>query len=181
MAKYNEACESDLFLTPVDDEAVASDEEDHHEVLQGQDGAGAECLNFMKQVQEEQHMLANEQVQDANETEEYNESVMAECDLKSAPDREQLVHLLLKPAAMEPFRTEASHSPKDRQKADHLPSTLREALAMKDAGDVWNHLFRLNVRLRSARGGIDTGFLKNARNCRRAASNLNWHQSPSCK
>ena len=84
-----------------------------------------------------------------------------------------------KPASLEPFRSECSRSPKNPEKDNLLPTTLRAALAMRDQGDLFNHLFRLNLKLRSTKGGIDTGLIQNARSCRRASTNLNWHQFPS--
>ena len=64
--------------------------------------------------------------------------------------------------------------------SDHemMPVTLTQALSMR--GDLWNNLFRLTVRLRNARGGCDTGFLPNAKSCRRAARGLNWYQLLGC-
>ena len=57
---------------------------------------------------------------------------------------------------------------------ERLPSTLLEA--MNVSGDAWNALFRLAVRLRSYKGGIDTKWVANARNARRPDLKLNWHQ-----
>ena len=60
-----------------------------------------------------------------------------------------------------------------------LPTTLQEALDAshgKSDSVFWNMLLRLAIKLRSASGGQDTGFLQNALNCRRASRKLNWHQ-----
>ena len=57
---------------------------------------------------------------------------------------------------------------------DHLPSSLLQA--MEDSGDKWNSLFRFLVKMRSAPGGVDTGFIANARHMRKSSGKLNWHQ-----
>ena len=43
-------------------------------------------------------------------------------------------------------------------------------------GCLFNALVRFAIRLRSAKGGSDTGFVSNARACRRTAKGLNWYQ-----
>ena len=95
-------------------------------------------------------------------------------EFSSLPDSDQLMHLILKPNVMEPFRSEASRSPKDGKDIDGLPDTLREALTLSSCP--FTSLRRLAIRLRTGRGGADTAFLKNARNCRRASKSLNWYQ-----
>ena len=55
-----------------------------------------------------------------------------------------------------------------------MPATLQEA--MNSRGCTWNALFRLLVRLRSAKGGSDSRWISNPRRSRRASTTLNWHQ-----
>ena len=104
-------------------------------------------------------------------------------DLGSVPDREQLEKLIDKPNVLEPFGQEQARSPmrspntKNPSDADVLPSTLSEALSLT-TGDLWNHLLRLAIRLRSAKGGMDIPFLPNPKSCRKASLGLNWQQQP---
>lgn len=60
--------------------------------------------------------------------------------------------------------------------AEYLPGTLLET--MESLGCTWNALFRLAVRLRTAKGGVDCRWVPQARRCRRGARQLNWHQPP---
>ena len=57
---------------------------------------------------------------------------------------------------------------------EKLPGTLLEA--MTAPGDRFNALWRFVLRLRTARGGVDTKWLINARNARKSSKKLNWHQ-----
>ena len=98
----------------------------------------------------------------------------AEYDFKEVSDAEQLRNLLEQANMAEPFGGEAARSPHRAEKGNELPSTLAEALRTK--GCMFNALYRLALRLRSSKGGMDTGFLPNALNCRRAARTLTWYQ-----
>ncbi|CAK9003093.1 ZnF_CDGSH domain-containing protein [Durusdinium trenchii] len=134
-----------------------------------------DCLSLLTRLQEESRRVMEE----AHQTEEPNapeptQPREIEVDLQDLPDKAELIGLCEKENVQCPFRSETSVSPKGRAKDDYLPSTLTEALQMK--GDMWNNLFRLVLRIRSTKGGCDVGFLRNARNCRRAAKTLNWHQ-----
>ena len=96
-------------------------------------------------------------------------------ELTGVADKDLLKSLLSKSAPSEPFESEAAKSPKfARGGGDHLPDTLTEALQLP--GDLYNSLFRFAVRLRNSKGGADLGFLKNAKNCRRASRGFNWFQ-----
>ena len=66
----------------------------------------------------------------------------------------------------------------DADHTDRLPRTLLEA--MSGTACRWNSMFRLAVRLRSAKGGIDTRWIPNARNVRRTSTKLNWYQCLCC-
>ena len=139
-----------------------------------------DCLAFLKQLQDEQKLLADEEVATSKEAAaDAQPADSFEAGFSNIPDSDQLRQLMEKPASLEPFRSECSRSPKNPEKDNLLPTTLRAALAMRDQGDLFNHLFRLNLKLRSTKGGIDTGLIQNAHSCRRASTNLNWHQFPS--
>ena len=60
------------------------------------------------------------------------------------------------------------------QAGEIMPTTLQEA--MNSRGCTWNALFRFVVRLRSAKGGSDSRWIKNPRRSRRSSATLNWHQ-----
>ena len=70
-----------------------------------------------------------------------------EMDLDKVSDKEELIKLLQKDNPECVFRSENSVSPKNSK--DFLPTTLSEVLELKD---LWNGLFRLNLRLRSTKG-----------------------------
>ena len=55
-----------------------------------------------------------------------------------------------------------------------LPTTLLEAMNMP--GDRFSALFRLSVRLRTFKGGVDTRWVPNARKARRTSHKLNSFQ-----
>lgn len=97
-------------------------------------------------------------------------------DLSGLPERALIADLCGK-VETEPFGCEAKQDGKGTGSSDsgnHLPKTLLEAMQLP--GCTWNALFRLVLRLRSAKGGSDLQFLKNPRSCRKAAKGLNWHQ-----
>lgn len=106
------------------------------------------------------------------EDESAPEGTTADNYLAGVPDRDLIEELLEKPAVLEPFGSEQARSARKRgrqgPKERTLPSTLREALTTK--GCMFNSIFRLRLRLRSLRGGLDSGFLKNGQNTRKAAS-----------
>lgn len=60
-----------------------------------------------------------------------------------------------------------------------LPCTLLQALNEK--GDRWNALFRLCVKLRCAKGGMDHRYIGSGKNARRASARLNWFQLLGCR
>ena len=97
-----------------------------------------------------------------------------ELEFREVPDAEALRKLLEQANMAEPFGSEAARSPLRADRGNELPSTLAEALRTK--GCMFNALYRLALRLRNTKGGMDTGFLPNALNCRRAARTLNWYQ-----
>ena len=98
----------------------------------------------------------------------------ADLEWKEISDASQLRQLLETVNAAEPFGHETALSPDRRGKGDTMPSTLAEALRTK--GCVFNALFRLSVRLRSTKGGMDVSWIPNAKNIRKAAKGLNWFQ-----
>ncbi|CAK9004757.1 Hypothetical protein SCF082_LOCUS8319 [Durusdinium trenchii] len=112
-----------------------------------------DCLAFLKQLQDEQKLLADEEVATSKEAAaDAQPADSFEAGFSNIPDSDQLRQLMEKPASLEPFRSECSRSPKNPEKDNLLPTTLRAALAMRDQGDLFNHLFRLNLKLRSTKG-----------------------------
>ena len=179
---YRKACENDgAYFASGDDEDVDEDELDELEQQPiGDQSEGNPCLDFLEEMQNEHALLEKEDepmAEDATQPPETQKD--NEFDLNGVPDKEQLQSLLDKPNALEPFGLECSRSPQQGDKGAELPSTLAEALDLPGS-DLFNHLFRLIIRLRSARGGIDVGQIKNARNVRRASKNLSWHQYHVC-
>ena len=156
-------------------------EEDDPEVLQeaGADVAEkkGEGEDFLRQVQTETALL-KDCLDNGIEPKDTEKGPSGEdLDVGGLPDEKELRRLLSVENPSEAFRTETAKSPRGSppHSNDHLPVTLREALEMR--GDMFNALFRLLVRLRSAKGGCDTLWLKNARSSRKSSRNLNWYQS----
>lgn len=83
--------------------------------------------------------------------------------LETVPDKEQLKNL---------FGDSARGAQRDGR--EHLPATLSEA--MRSSGDRFNALWRLILRLRTGRFGIDSRWIKNHRSARTQSRGLNWHQ-----
>lgn len=135
---------------------------------------GMNCADTISHVQKEAEFMA----QDDDAAPNVKDSGL---DTK-LPDWEILNDLLERDNAEAPFKKDMTGSPK-KPPPDRLPSTLREALSWVESNNnnLFNSLFRLAVRIRSAKGGCDTGFLKNPRSCRRASSGLNWHQCLACQ
>lgn len=169
---YRSSCEEGGFklrsdLKPPEEE----DEEAGDEQAEPED----ECFRFIQGLRQESAILSEES-QPAVDLDMDSECAVPD-ELKGMPDQEQMENLLDKPSVMDPFRTEQSVSPRHRVRGkEELPTTLTDAMSMK--GCMFNALFRLSVRLRSSRGGLDTGFIANARNARKASRSLNWHQRP---
>ena len=141
-------------------------------------GEQESCQDVLEQLQQEANFVKTctaEEDLDVAEDREEREHVRPD-NLENLPDGELLQYLIKLASVAEAFGSELSKSPRKipSESADYLPSTLREALKMP--GDWFNCLFRHIVRLRSARGGMDTLFVKNARSCRRASKKLNWYQ-----
>lgn len=177
---YEEACKDEDFFAPAAPEEDEMEEDGAEEGGQPEKPGVAEdpeCLQFLKVLQDEQRLLQGTAEGDhpVDPTVSQKDEVVSR-DLGELPDLDQVQELLTKPNVMEPFHLESSKSPKNAAKENKMPSTLLEAFEMQGRQDIFNLLFRLAVRLRSARGGIDTGFIKNARSSRKASRGLNWHQ-----
>lgn len=99
-------------------------------------------------------------------------------EFKELSDVEQLRKLLTIKNHEEPFAHEAGNSPVRSGKSNELPTTLGDALKMK--GCLFTNLVKLAIRLRNGQGGMDVGFLPNAKNCRKASRSLNWYQQLVC-
>lgn len=98
-----------------------------------------------------------------------------EVEFRKVPDQPQM-DKLFQAGAVPSVELDKACSPKGGvERGDELPSTLQEAMSMK-SHDPFNPLFRLCVRLRAGRGGVDTQWIRNHRSVRRTSSGLNWHQ-----
>ena len=95
-------------------------------------------------------------------------------EFEEIPDGPQLRHIMESGNPEEPFGCERQSPNRKKSGEDQIPTTLREALRMD--GCMFNALFRLALKLRSLKGGMDSGFLPNPKNARRASSGLNWYQ-----
>lgn len=156
-SKYRNACEDPSFQH---EEEVAEDEAE--ELSVPQDG-GNECMNLLSTLKSEAAMS-----KEADETKEAppSDAGIEEPQFNNFPDLTEMKEL---------FATDQDSAAAETRKADgSLPVTLSDALALP--GDLFNNLFRLCVRLRTAPGGCDTRFLPNALNARRASPKMNWHQ-----
>lgn len=91
-----------------------------------------------------------------------------DADIAELPDRDDLKGLCEEP---EDGTDGAEQEPVEKE---HMPEKLLEA--MTAPGCTWNALFRYIVKLRSAPGGSDSRWIKNARGARRRSRALNWHQ-----
>ena len=160
---YKSSC-NDPMSFGGDDELPEEDELNEEDKNQADNANESnECLNFIQALQTEaeaanMHDLKGDNFNAAEEDPE----------MANMPDREDMEKLVGKSSANQI----------DATAANTLPSTLRDVLACP--GDFFNAIFRLAVKLRSAKGAADTGFLPNAQNCRRAARGLNWHQCLGC-
>lgn len=145
--------------------------------------ADVSCSDLVSQVAIEGKFI----MEDPGQEMDHEAADAEDLEMKRIPDGEQIKKLVDKDNVMEPFRTETSRSPKGKgeQDPDFLPSTLREVFDMKcvkvDKSNIWNPLFRLAVRLRCGKGGMDSIFVRNHRSCRRASKALNWHQQLTTK
>lgn len=154
---YRASCQEGVFDHSFDDPPEEEDEDMDAAVGIVAGKVQSEAFDLLQGIKDESDLTV----------EGIKEVSKASCDLGDVPDREQLEELI----GQGPGEASDFLSPKEN---DSLPSTLGEALRFP--GSWWNNLFRLAVRLRSAKGGSDTFCLPNAKNCRRAAKGLNWHQ-----
>ena len=164
---YRRACDKDEFITdtfePVEEEA------DDHEV----GDAKKDCMNVIEEVQSAA-ALNDVECEDVP-------SVDGEVppEFSDLPDKSQLLDILEGKNPEEPFGSEAAKSPEPAAKKakidNFLPETLGHAWAMP-GNNKFNSMARLLIKLRHSYGGSDVGFLRNARNCRKASTRLNWYQ-----
>lgn len=173
-AQYRRMCNNDDTPATVDYEVPPEEMEESGE-LPG--GPPESCQDVLLQLQQESALAkALTDYELGEEIEEGEKQETTPDDVSGMPCGDLVEHLLRLANAAEAFGSEQAKSPKQTRydNPDHLPSTLREALLLP--GDKWNALFRHIIRLRNAKGGMDTLFLKNAKSCRRAAKGLNWYQ-----
>lgn len=174
-AMYRKRCEQEIE-DPEDGDPLEELEEE--EDVKPHAKSKTECEEFLEHLQQDaecNRMWASEDP-DAFAAQDQEDPLGVDAETKDLPDGELLKHLCTLANVAEAFGMETAVSPKsgERREGNHLPSSLLEAVQMK--GDLFNSLFRLLVRLRSAKGGMDTMWIRNSRNSRRASRSLNWHQ-----
>ena len=169
---YRQCCDSDDYFTEGVYETAEDEEQDCSKMKESDEAQ--ECHDLLTDVSQAAKFADPE---GGIEVDVLDEVPPDEPDL---PDLGQLLSITGDSAPDEPFGTEQK-SPQRPHKSsvppalkDFLPETLREAFNLP--GDIWNSLVRLAINLRNSHGGLDVGFLKNAKSCRRAAKGLNWWQ-----
>jgi len=181
-SQYRKACskEDDTFRCLLEqefeDEEGMEDPAVHPARVSSDQDEGMSCADTIRHVQEEAAFMAQDD-EAASNVDSFD------VDTK-LPDWELLKDLLERDNAEAPFKKDMTGSPeKSAPASDRLPSTLREALSWVDANNsnLFNVLFRLAVRIRSSKGGCDSGWLKNPRSCRQVSHGLNWHQCLACQ
>ena len=166
---YRQSCSDGLF------DAKGACGFDPDELIDDHAGEAAEleCADVVANIQNERCLMepaenSNNDGPDTEEPEAFQENEL------DVPDREDINKML------QPTQHDGEDKAKDEMDAKvHLPSTLQEAVDLGGTGGdqkFWNWLWRLSLQLRCSLGGIDRGFVRNARNCRTAAKSLNWHQ-----
>ena len=160
--KYRKACGQGSFgeaSDPAEDEILMDELEEEND---DEAPPKNECVNLLNSMQTEAQCL--------------NEIALGE-DLKIGQEEPSAERNLLDKDDLESM---LASNPDSSEVIDVavLPSTLREAMARP--GDLFNALWRLAVRMRSAQGGCDTLWIPHAANARKASRTLNWHQSLGC-
>ncbi|CAK8996274.1 unnamed protein product, partial [Durusdinium trenchii] len=154
-AMYRKRCEQEIE-DPEDGDPLEELEEE--EDVKPHAKSKTECEEFLEHLQQDaecNRMWASEDP-DAFAAQDQEDPLGVDAETKDLPDGELLKHLCTLANVAEAFGMETAVSPKsgERREGNHLPSSLLEAVQMK--GDLFNSLFRLLVRLRSAKGGMDT-------------------------
>lgn len=166
-ATYRKACaatSSERFLFVDEDlqDDELSDSEQVPEVTN-------EAETFVKQLQTETVFT------DPNmQPEVPDEEKIIAMELDKIPDQDQMRSLLEKPEVLVCDEEASELAPNAAPSGEFMPWSLGDALDLQ--GDTFNGLFRFAVRLRSARGGCDTNWVRHGRTLRRASTTLNWHQ-----
>ena len=157
-----------LFEQEEDDEFPEEMEEDEMQARDEQEAEGSECMKLLSCLQRETVFVDPELEISTKEME------TRDLEMETIVEGQELKTLVEKPEVLDPEQPEKMCSPKGHESNERMPCTVKEALAAK--GDAFNALFRLAVKLRCAKGGVDTMFVKNARGCRRSSHKLNWYQ-----
>ena len=166
-AAYRKACAS----TPSERFLFADEELEDDEFSDSENAPDIEneAEQFLQQLQTE--TVFN----DPNvETEVPDEEKIVDMELAKVPDQQQMRRLLEKPEALVSHEEASAPPQQSTGSGEFMPWSLGDALDLQ--GDTFNGLFRFAVRLRSARGGCDTNWVRHGRNLRRASTSLNWHQ-----
>ena len=156
-----------LFEQEEDDDFPEEMEEDELQAREEQEAEGSDCMKLLSCLQRETVFVDPDLEISTKDME------ARDLEMENVVEGQQLKALVEKPEVLEPEQPEKTCSPKGHESHERMPTTVKEALAAK--GDTFNALFRLAVRLRCAKGGVDTMFVKNARGCRRSSHKLNWH------
>ena len=157
---------------------VNEDEIEPEELLEQMDGGqmpgseNSECQQVLECAAVEAPLIDPEGADTSNEKQlpaNYVELAFAK-----VSDQEELNKLLTEEGEKEGNEYDQAQVAAAEQKPGHLPLTLVEAMACP--GDRWNALWRMALRLRSTRGGVDRRWINNPRKARRASRGLNWFQ-----
>ena len=166
---YKKWCENSDSITAGEDE-MAEDElveqclGGEAPEAEGDENQGNECQKILEQTLTETPFVDPEEGEEPKVPDEDIELAFEKVTDKA--DLEKLLH-----ASADDKDLGAENKASLREK---LPGTLMEAMIAP--GDRFNALWRFSLRLRTARGGVDTKWLSNARNARKASKKLNWHQ-----
>ncbi|CAK9027737.1 unnamed protein product [Durusdinium trenchii] len=158
---YRKACQNGAYEWDDPEEPAENEDDELEEVRPAEKPGSPDCIQFLDTLRVDHKLM---------EPSDNLDDVTVPDDAPAGPEQDPDLENV-----MEPYRDERFISPKSGKDGNEIPDTLLEALKLKD-GDMWNRLWRLLLRLRSGKGGIDTGFLKNAKNSRKASRGLNWYQ-----
>jgi hypothetical protein len=163
---YRKICKEEPGLFEILEDEVHEEEEepDAFEAKDDQECEGNDCMKLISCIQRET-LFVDKNFEDDLQVDE-GKGMQRE-DIAGGEELKALLEEL------EPDQREEMKS-KGATSGERMPSTLLEAV--QDTGDKFNALFRLAVRLRSAKGGADLQWISNARSARRASAKLNWHQ-----
>ena len=166
-ASYRSACNGSMFSTR---QGSALDEDELEEIPAP---ATEDCVGLVSRIHHERDLIDPAKEPEATETSDPDKHEDEVDAAPVLPNKDDDLSAVLEAAAQVPEPT------KEKDAKDVFPRTLASALDQGVGGGdftFWNSLWRFSVFLRCEPKGIDTGFLRNCRNCRRASRKLNWYQ-----